>query len=117
MPNTDLFSKNGSGCSFKNETFRRNGIWIGYPECDERTDIHQVFIDPFLCARFYTRFRNKWCATETAHDPNEPVFLRGKVISLTNCKTVATNEERGAFGDKTVYDRGIRHEKPSGGNI
>lgn len=48
--------------------------------------------------------------------PNEPVFLREKMISLTNCKNSATNEQRGACGNKTVYDRGIRQEKPSGGN-
>lgn len=35
---------------------------------------------------------------------------------LTNCKNGATNEQRGACGNKTVYDRGIRQEKPSGGN-
>ena len=49
--------------------------------------------------------------------PNEPVFLREIAISLTSCKTVATNEEGGACGDKTVYEREIRHDKPSGGNV
>lgn len=56
-------------------------------------------------------------AQQRPHMPaNEPVFLREKAISLTSCKTVATNEG-GACGDKIVYDRGIRHEKPSGGNV
>ena len=81
LPNTDLFSKNGTGCSFKKETFRRNGILIGYRECEERADIHQVFIDPFLCARFYLGLGINDVQQRPHMHLNEPVFLRDKMIN------------------------------------
>lgn len=42
----------------RTKTFRRNSIWIGYPEGEEMIDVHQVFIDLFVCAGYCARCKD-----------------------------------------------------------